>query len=381
MLAVRRCPAGAPLVRRGPLAAALLLAFLARAESASLAVQVLGSGGPRPSPQASSGTLVMVDGVPRILVDAGPGTLLRAGERKVDLTAVDAVLLTHLHTDHTVEVPSFATVRSLDSHGRTRLRIVGPDGNKDFPSTRAWASALLGPQGAYRYVRHFGAELAIEATDVPAGRGAAPKRIALDDGLVVTARGHHHGNAPAVGFRLEHGGRSLVLVGDVDPSGLAAVETLARDADLLVISCSALDPPDSPAALYEFHSPPSAIGPMAVRARVRALLCTHLPPAVTARADALRRSLAASFSGPITLATDGLVLPVQAAGSAAGQDAGPATGCRTDADCGSGVSCMLCGETGTCIRTCETEGCPSGSVCRPVQCVRCPCPPQCVPSH
>lgn len=289
---------------------ALLTAGLARAESPSLAVQVLGSGGPRPSAQASSGTLVLVDGVARVLVDAGPGTLLRAGEHQVDLSEVDTVLLTHLHTDHSVELPSFATVRSLDGRGKTRLRIIGPEGNKEFPSTRAFVSALLGPQGAFRYVRHFGAELAIEAIDVPAGPRGAPKRVSLGEDLAMTARGHHHGDAPAVAYRIEHAGRSVVLTGDVDPSGLPAVEQLAAGADLLVISCSVLDPPESPPALYQRHSPPSAIGAMAGRARVRALVCTHLPPAVTAKADELRRSLASGFPGQVTLASDGLVVSV-----------------------------------------------------------------------
>ena len=127
----------------------------------------------------------------------------------------------------------------------------------------------------------------------------------------MTARGHHHGDAPAVAYRIEHGGRSVVLAGDVDPSGLPAVEELVSGADLLVISCSVLDPPDAPPGLYERHSPPSAIGAMAARAHIKALLCTHLPPAVTAHPDALRRSLATGFKGPVTLATDGQVVPVR----------------------------------------------------------------------
>lgn len=289
----------------------LLQAASARTEPESLAVQVLGSGGPRPSAQASSGTLVLVDGVARILVDAGPGTLLRAGEQKVDLSALDTILLTHLHTDHAVELPSFATVRSLDGSGTTALRVFGPDGNAGFPSTRAFVAALLGPGGAFRYVRHFGAELTIEATNIPAGPRAAPKQISLGEGLVVIARGHHHGDAPAVAYRIQHGDRSVVLAGDVDPSGLPALEELAAGANLLVISCSVLDPPESPPGLYERHSPPSAIGAMAARAHVKALLCTHLPPAVMAQADALRRSLATGFTGPVTLATDGQVVPVR----------------------------------------------------------------------
>lgn len=292
------------------LLAGLLQAASARAEPESLAVQVLGSGGPRPSAQASSGTLVLVDGVARILVDAGPGTLLRAGEQKVDLSALDTILLTHLHTDHAVELPSFATVRSLDGSGATTLRVIGPDRNAGFPSTRAFVAALLGPGGAFRYVRHFGAELTIEATNIPAGPRAAPTRISLGEGLVVTARGHHHGDAPAIAYRIEHAGRSVVLAGDVDPSGLPAVEALASGAEILVISCSVLDPPDSPPGLYERHSPPSAIGAMAARAHVEALLCTHLPPAVTAKAAELRASLGSAFSGPVTLATDGLVVPI-----------------------------------------------------------------------
>lgn len=312
-------------MRRWALLLVLVLvgAASARAEDAPLAVQVLGSGGPRPSAQASSGTLVLVDGVARILVDAGPGTFLRAGEQKVDLSELETILLTHLHTDHSVELPSFATLRSLDGSGTTTLRVIGPDRNAGFPSTRAFVSALLGPQGAFRYVRHFGADLTIEAIDVPAGPRAAPRRIPLGEGLVVTAKGHHHGDAPAVGYRIEHAGRSVVLVGDVDPSGLGAVEQLAAGADLLVISCSVLDPPESPPRLYERHSPPSAIGAMAARARVTALLCTHLPPAVTARSDALRRSIGSGFSGPVTLATDGLVMPVGARGSPPGQDVPP----------------------------------------------------------
>jgi len=367
----------------------LLAAGVARAEQkpGTLAVQLLGTGGPRASAQASSGALVLVDGIARILVDAGPGTFLRAGEHQVDLSALDTVLLTHLHTDHAVELPSFATQRSLDGQGPVRLRVVGPGGNAGFPSTTAFVAALFGPKGAFRYVRHFGAELSIESVDVVTGPHAAPARMSLAEGLSLAALGHHHGDAPAVAFRIEHAGRSVVFPGDVDPAGLPAVEQLARDADLLVISCSVLDPPDSPPALYERHSPPGQIGEMAARARVGAMVCTHLPPAVTARADALRASIATHFHGKLTLATDGQVVPLEAPPAGAAPvpgrpDAGRGAGqCRTDRDCAAGLSCFLCGEQGTCLSSCESTGCPAGSACRPVNCVRCPCPPQCVPTH
>src|SRR5579862_4578608 len=65
-----------------------------------LEVVVLGSGGPRAFGRAGSSYIVLVEGTPRILVDAGPGAFLRIGELQLDLDRVDTVLLTHLHIDH-----------------------------------------------------------------------------------------------------------------------------------------------------------------------------------------------------------------------------------------------------------------------------------------
>src|SRR5262245_36191140 len=65
---------------------------------------VLGSGGPGATGRAGSSYLVLVDGVPRILVDAGPGAFARLGESQLSLAAVDVVLLTHLHADHAGEL-------------------------------------------------------------------------------------------------------------------------------------------------------------------------------------------------------------------------------------------------------------------------------------
>jgi glyoxylase-like metal-dependent hydrolase (beta-lactamase superfamily II) len=67
----------------------------------SLALVVLGSGGPRPFGRAGTSYIVEVNGTPRILVDAGPGMFLRVGELNINLEQVDTVLLTHLHIDRT----------------------------------------------------------------------------------------------------------------------------------------------------------------------------------------------------------------------------------------------------------------------------------------
>jgi len=80
---------------------------------APLEVVVLGSGGPRPFGRASASYIVMVDGTPRILMDAGPGAFLRIGELGLDLSSVDTILLTHLHIDHSGDLAAFFNARVL----------------------------------------------------------------------------------------------------------------------------------------------------------------------------------------------------------------------------------------------------------------------------
>jgi hypothetical protein len=109
------------------------------------------------------------------------------------------------------------------------------------------------------------------ASDVAPAAGKAARVVALD-GAVVTARKLHHGDAPAVGYRIDRGGRSVVFAGDIDRSGLSSLETLAQGADLLVVSCAVLDPPASPAELYSRHTGPRLLAETAARAGVGRLL-------------------------------------------------------------------------------------------------------------
>ena len=78
-----------------------------------LELVVLGSGGPGATGRAGSSYLVLVDGVPRILVDAGPGSFGRLGEARLSLAKTDIVLLTHLHIDHAGELPGLFKARAV----------------------------------------------------------------------------------------------------------------------------------------------------------------------------------------------------------------------------------------------------------------------------
>lgn len=282
------------------------------ASSATPAMQVvvLGSGGPRAFGRAGSSFLVLVAGTPRILVDAGPGAFVRIGELGLRLERVDTVLLTHLHIDHSGDLAAFFNARALTSGGPITYRVFGPDGTGLFPKTSRFVDALVGDNGAYPYQKTFGAAESFQVRDLAIGLDSARTKILDEDGLVVEEIATHHGDCPSVAYRISRGGATVVFSGDMDPSALPNLVRLAKDADLLVFNCAVLDPPGSPAQLYELHTPPAKIGVAAHDSGVKSLLLSHFAPDVEGQEPAVRKSIRASYAGPVTFATDKLRVSV-----------------------------------------------------------------------
>ena len=289
----------------------------AHAAAPGLEILVLGSGGPGAAGRAASSYLVFIDGMPRILVDAGPGSFVRLGEAQVSLANTDTVLLTHLHIDHAGELPGLFKARAVASSGPIVFDLWGPTGSPGghqdayFPSTSQLTQLLFGPKGAYAYLRDFSSPMTIRAHDIPAplrkSRGPSVLEPILDrDGLSITAIAGHHGDAPSVIYRIEHGGRSVTFSGDIDSEGLPALRRIAKATDLLVFNSVVLDPPGSPAILYGLHTPPHAIGELAKDAGVHRLLLSHISPAVDANRDAVVESIHQSYAGEVTISKDGM---------------------------------------------------------------------------
>jgi ribonuclease BN (tRNA processing enzyme) len=300
-------------------ALALLLLLASSATSSvvvaapSLDLVVLGSGGPGAAGRASSSYLVLIDDQPRVLVDAGPGSFARLGESGLSLAHTDTVLLTHLHIDHVGEIPGLFKARAVSASGPIVFNVWGPvgsPGNRQdayFPGTRELMHLLFGPKGAYAYLSDFAAPMTIRAHDIGApAPGALPVQILSQKDLSITAIAGHHGDAPAVIYRIEHAGKSVTFSGDIDAQGLAALRSIAKATDLLVFNSVVLDPPGSPAILYTLHTPPHAIGELAKEDAVRSLLLSHLPPAIDANRDAVLTSIRQSYAGPVTFAVDGM---------------------------------------------------------------------------
>jgi ribonuclease BN (tRNA processing enzyme) len=302
------------------LPALLLLLFLgpsaivfAQAPIPALDLLVLGSGGPGAAGRAASSYLVLIDGIPRILVDAGPGSFARLGEAQVSLANTDTVLLTHLHIDHAGELPGLFKARAVSAAGPIVFNVWGPEGSPGehqdayFPSTSRLMRLMFGPRGAYAYLSDFSSPMTIHAHDIPAPlKNPVPRQILKRGDLRITAIAGHHGDAPSVIYRIEKAGRSVTFSGDIDAAGLPALRHIAKATDLLVFNSVVLDPPGSAAILYTLHTPPRAIGELARDAGVRGLLLSHVSPAVDANRDAVLKSIQLSYAGPATFAKDGM---------------------------------------------------------------------------
>jgi ribonuclease BN (tRNA processing enzyme) len=275
-----------------------------------LEVVVLGSGGPRSFGRAGSSFLVLLDGTPRILVDAGPGAFLRIGELDLDLEKVDTVLLTHLHIDHSGDLAAFFNARALTSDGPILYRIFGPDAAGLFPKTSRFVDLLVGDHGAFAYQKTFGANETFKVRDLPITLDSPSSKIVDEDGLVVEEIATHHGDCPSVAYRISYQGVSIVFSGDMDASALTNLAQLAKNANLLIFNCAVLDPPASPSQLYDLHTPPKKIGEVARESTVKSLLLSHIAPDVEGQEAAVRKSIRASYAGPVAFATDKLLVAV-----------------------------------------------------------------------
>jgi ribonuclease BN (tRNA processing enzyme) len=239
---------------------------------------IVGCSGSVPGPDgAASAYLVEHDGF-RLLLDLGSGAFGPL-QRYVTPAAVDAVVLSHLHPDHFLDLTAMVVDRRHgSSRGSPRLPVLGPGGTHDRLAA------------AYDPLEKRGLRDVFEVARVqPGERELGPFRLRFE-------RVNHPVETHAV--RVTAGDRVLAYSGDTGVSdGLVAA---AADADLLLCEASfSTDRPHPP----DLHLTGTEAGEHAAKADVGRLLVTHVPP-WTDR-DAVAAEAAAAFSGPVELVTAG----------------------------------------------------------------------------
>src|SRR3981081_3601844 len=96
-------------------------------------VTLLGTGVPTPRPDRFGPSTLVEAGDQKLLIDAGRGAAIRLYQIGVPLGRIDALLLTHYHSDHTSGIPDVWLTGWLQSHFGTRrkpFRVIGPTGAK-----------------------------------------------------------------------------------------------------------------------------------------------------------------------------------------------------------------------------------------------------------
>lgn len=281
-----------------------------------ISLQVLGSGGPElQTKRASSSYLIWIDSKARVLVDAGGGSALRFGESGAQMTDLDVLLFTHLHVDHTADLP--ALIKSSWFEDRTRLLpMYGPGGNRLMPSTVAFVRALFdGTRGAYRYLGDFISPLdkstyKLDPRDVrePPTKLGAPRRkepmvlpVFRNDRVRVQAITVEHGLLPAVAFRVEAAGKTVVFSGDTNGNG-KNLETLAAGADVFVAHNAVAE--GASGVERALHMPPSVIGAIAQGAKVKHLVLSHRMLRTLGKEEESLTAIRKNYAGPVNFADD-----------------------------------------------------------------------------
>jgi len=244
-------------------------------------VTVLGSGTAIPVPDRFPAGYVVEDRDTVVMVDCGPGTLRRLAMANVGLERLDALLLTHYHTDHCADVAALLfALRAPQFAGRRPLRIHGAPGLRRLVAKLTEAWPWLEPRG-------YDLQL-VETAPGPFEFGS----------LRVTAVPIRH-TAQSLGYRIETTAGIAAFSGDADECD--ELIDLARDTDLFV--CDAASPDGEK---LDGHLTPGLAAAYAARANVRRLVLTHFyPQCVGHDLAAMAR---ARFAGDIVLAADLMVL-------------------------------------------------------------------------
>ncbi len=275
----------------------------------AITVTLLGTGNPRPA--IRGGPAILVEGGGRaLLFDAGRGAeeALFARNRAAK---IDALFLTHLHSDHTVGIPDVWLTGWL--FGRSvPLRIFGPSGT---------AALCRGLERAYAFDVHVRRDV---DEKLPA-RGADLDPRELGDGSVVaegalrvTAFLVDHGPVrPALGYRIDGGGHSVVLSGDTRPS-----ENLVRHArgtDVLIHEVIAPDAERGGAAssfsneqrerIIAHHTTPEQAGAIFAKVKPKLAVYSHIVPSFATAAD-LVVPTRKTWAGPLEVGEDGMTIEI-----------------------------------------------------------------------
>jgi ribonuclease BN (tRNA processing enzyme) len=245
---------------------------------------VLGSAGTWPPAGGANCGYLLRHQDTHVWMDAGTGTFANL-QQHVSVADLDAIVVSHGHPDHFVDVIPAFYARHYGHMGEPSLPFYSPEGFMELAS-------LLVSEG--------GRDVLGEAYDFRTVAGGDAFTVGS---LSFTVFEMAHIGVNAVGFRVEASGSILAYTGDSGPC--EAVVEMSRDAGILLAEATY----QNDSVLYPFHLSAAQAGEVATEAGVGRLVLTHLLPGLDPSVSIAEA--AETFAGPVDVATLDMVLEVR----------------------------------------------------------------------
>lgn len=299
-----------------------------------LHVGLCGAGSPLTDPKRGGPCTVVVAGERVFVVDAGSGASRTFGRMRLPHGAIEAVFLTHFHSDHIDGLGELLLQRWVNGTASSPTPIFGPSGVERVVDGLTELYAL---DTGYR-IAHHGEDVVPRSgaggvarafAEPPDGESA----VLIDDGglRVLAFRVDHAPVGPAVGYRFEYAGRSIAISGDTKRS--ANLESQARGVDLLVhealspalvgvltegaVAAGRANLAKITRDILDYHASPVEAAQSAEAVGAKHLVLTHIVPPLPIRLleGVFLEGVDDAFGGDITLGRDGTWATLEANGS------------------------------------------------------------------
>lgn len=238
---------------------------------------VVGCSGSIPGPESAASCYLLEQDGHRVVIDLGHGSL-GALQRHLALTDIDAIVLSHLHADHCIDMTALYVAHRYGPYAFSgKVPVYGPG---DAGERLASAYGMRSPSAI---------ETAFDLRDLSVTAKIGPFRVRAE-------RLAHP--IETYGVRFEADEAALVYTGDTGPC--RAIDELASGADLLLSEASFVDGAENPPDL---HLTGRQAGELARNAGVGRLVITHVPP--WNDPSVAKEEAGLVFDGPIDVATPG----------------------------------------------------------------------------
>jgi len=256
----------------------LLITIVSYANAQSpFKVTLLGTGAPVPSMERFGPSILVEAGGQKLLFDCGRGAAQRLWQLKIPLGKINALFLTHLHSDHIVGIPDVWLTGWIPAvYGRRELplQVLGPTGTKDMMDNLVKAFSWDITTRAKEKNKADSGALVI-AKDIREGVIWENKEIKITP---FTVR-HSDFIDSALGYKIEYAGRTLILSGDTRYS--ENLIRYAKGADVIIHEVAAANEQTmqtSPLVnqILGFHTSPEEAGKVFEQTKPKLAVYSHI---------------------------------------------------------------------------------------------------------